>query len=572
MYGKELSAEDKVKRYQTRIMWSLRKYNSWHNNVAIWLDYYRNKPKVWTKGGQRVIVPKGIAAIDAQFASLTAVEVDISVAPKGLTSRTLSRVVEDALQNEWDRAKTVERCEPVIKDALIAGIGWAKIDYDYADEEHEEGEVEVLRDRITVDWVPWDDILWDPEAKRVEDIRWIVQRMELPLEQVQNDERYDPRTRGLVQANSRIREDWRTDTNDEANPDEERVILYRMYDVDTDTVCTFPKDQTLLLEEQSNPYHVFLDNEDKFPYVPLILRSDPGEVVGVSDMRVMKPMLDEINVLRSSLSTYVERFKPKVIAREGTFTESGKRALRSQEWGEVVEAQPNSQVNQDVSPLVPPQLPREAFSLDAQAASDVDESVGNTDLMQGELPQGRKTATGMSMLADATTIRHSEKRNRVERFYKQVARKVLFLMQLFYDEAQITKLVEADSDVVWRWTAEDLIADVQLDIALTPKKNQTPESRKEDIVMLLNVLGTHPMVNQDALLQYTLEEFDLPLEVIRTLIKSAETMQAEQQGQLQMAAAEQQVAEGLPPDPSMIPGPLTGSALSQAANEGEMPV
>ena len=207
-----------------------------------------------------------------------------------------------------------------------------------------------------------------------------------------------------------------------------------------------------------------------------------------------------------------------------------------------------------------PSLPQEAWSQDAKALSDADQSIGLNEILQGMMPTGRKTATAMNQFQAATETRHSEKRNRMERFYRNIARRMLNLMQVLYEQERITRMVEIEGDVLWEWTGEDLTMEAQIEVIVQPKPAKDHQTRKEDLFTLLNYLGQMTqIINTQALVKYILEELQIPAEIVRTFFKTVEEQQAEAEA---AQTAESGGAPGPPgagasaPALPAVPGPV----------------
>lgn len=594
----KLDEEEKLKRYQNRVQWAISDQQDFRDKAEIYLTYYRNKNRVFTRGGQKVIVPRAIKNVDAMHAALTTFDVWPVVIPRGLTTLDMAAVQQEALRIEWEEQEVLEMAEYAIKDGLITGIGYVKVGYEYAEEELDEdakddefGEAladglspddafnastqpTVVKDNVTVEHVPYDEVYFDPEAKKWDDIRWIVQKFEMPLQEVMEDESFPAERKKDLGKDAVIQDSWRGErAGHEPDPDEERVILYLFHDLDAGMNYWFSLNHDQILRVDPNPLGLRRRNKDRNPFVPFVTRKDVNKVVGISDIQAMKPSIDEENILRSGLATFVDRNKPKIIADEGVITEQGKRALRSQEWGEVVEVRAGTMsAGGGLDNMQMPTMPQEAFMQDAKAAADSDSSIGLNELLQGNLPSGRKTATAMQQLANAGTVRQAEKRNALNRFYRNIADRMLYLMKLLYEQDRIVRMVEDYGDVVWEFNADDIAFETGIGVELEQKEVLDTEGRREKFGMLLNVLGASPVVDPVELHKWVLKQgFGVPAEVIRSLLKTQEQMQAEQQAALQSQAAGAQAEDGVMPDPAAIPGPLGAEELALAANEGEIP-
>lgn len=629
-YGRD--DEGKLKVYQHRLRAADKEFDEFSKEARDFWGRYKHakKPDQFTPEGHRVVTSVGIGEIDSMFSSLTAVQVDIIVKNIGVGTRAQARVAEAGINEVLREQKADRKAERAVKDNLIApGIGWLLVSYDYAEEDVEaprpeedvaadvdalfetwraENELriqagaeptdpptpseiasrvkttefvsQVKRDRIVIDYVPWKDVRWDTAATAAEDIRWMAQYTKLPIDEVRNNPTFvdymethygRKKTRKFLEdltPDSTVR---RPEQGDEPrDEDDDRVTLVTFYDFSTGTVCTFPRHAQFKLNETANPFAVHDDLEDRNPFVPLVLRTDGEGVRGISDMALMAVTLDELQNLRSDLDTYISRTIPKLLGPEGALTEAGKKALRSREWGAYIELA-NNVPGGDVQALSPPALPQEVFGLPEKLVQEIREATGSSELSRGLFPEKRTTATTSNIVAEAGNIRQAEKRNRLERFWVDIARRVLFLMQVFYDADRISRIIELEGDVEWEWNAADVVMEAKLECQLSPKEVITRQARRDNAIAWVNLLAPLPFVDLEYLVKWGMEESGFDLETIRNFIKNAQEQQQDQMAALQLQSQEQAVASGEAPDPAGVPGPAAAEDLAGAVNPGTVP-
>ncbi|MEM2973011.1 MAG: hypothetical protein QXS50_02535, partial [Candidatus Caldarchaeum sp.] len=397
---------EKAKLYNHRLAQADQEFDRWKDKANEWWSRYENVPKATqaSRKGLVVNVSTGTAVIDALYSALTAVDVEFACEAMANATPEQAILAETALNQEWALCRVDEERDDAIKDALITGIGWVKVGYDFfsteelvdrdPDELAEEvqrliaeavaaGEAaptpdtiaklvpsrkvveRVLRDRITVDYVPWDQVRWDPTARRWKDVRWVAQLTKMPCADVKENpiwREYAKRTRGGLARLEAITPDSTIDRDllitGTPHPDDERVTVVEMWDLETGTICTYLKGKDWLLHESVNPFAMFPDLPDRSGFVPLVLRKTTRRVRGISDMDVMLRSLNEKNLYRSRTATYFERVVPKLIGPEDALTEEGKEALASSEIGAYVsvgrEVDPGA-----IKPMEPPVLPTE---------------------------------------------------------------------------------------------------------------------------------------------------------------------------------------------------------------------
>lgn len=604
--------KDKAKAYNHRLAVADRDFDKWADRARDWYSRYENitKRSQVTPKGHQVNVPTGVAVIDALFSGLTAVDVEFVLEAMGTSTPDQALLAQTALNQEWYTADVDPERDAAIKDSLITGIGFVKVGYDFFESvETRERDIdairaevqdlideataagvapptpdeigqlvpsseeysEAIRDRVVTDYVPWDMVRWDPTARRWADVRWTAQLTKMSLDDVRSNPLYREylkrnRSAGGTRQLDGIKPDSTIDKDllvtGKPEEDDQRVTVVEYWDLETGTYCTFLKGQQFLLFEGVNPFALFPDFKERNPFVPLVLRSTTRRIRGISDMEVMQKSLDEKNVYRSKTANYLERVNPKLVGPEDALTEEGKKALSSSEVGEYVaiarEADPKS-----VFPLTPPQLPVEAFNMNDRIDNEIREATGVNELMRGLFPDRKRTATETEEVVSASAARQSEKRNTLERFHLDIARRILTLMQKFYDQPRMARFVDPTlGHTPWEFTGADLIGQFTMGVHLSPREAKTRDAMRQEATIALNILAPFAQPGADGstvldpatLLGWFMRKYGFLPRDVNELIQSQADKQVQAAGQAQQAA-------GGPP-----PGPLTPEQLLAASN------
>jgi hypothetical protein len=619
--------EDKVKVYTHRFIRADEEADKLKKVAKDWVERYENKPKSnqHTPKGHRVSVPSGTAIIDSLYSSMTAADIDIRVDALGTGTADQEYLASAALSKEWDICKVGERGNRAIKDALIIGVGWVKVGYEYYAEEQElprtdeeiaadvgeliaeaqaagsdltnddiaarvpvtKVEDVVLKSKVTVDYVPWDRMRWDPDAENLEDVRWYAQVIHMKPEEVRENPEFVAYC-ASAGTSKKLKELRGTETTvatptlgggvDKLDTEDDRIPVIEMHDSETGTVCTYAKGTDFLLNEQPGLFAINDELPDRSPFVPCILRGTSSRVRGVSEMELMLPTLRQLDMYHSRLATYVERFAPKIFVPKGALTKNGEKALRSQEYGAAVEYEAGA--FDKPTPFEPPQLPAEVFGVPDKLEDNLRESTGVNELMRGLFPDRKRTATETAEVVTASAARQAEKRVSLERFWGEIGRRMLQLMQMFYTEEQLVRYQDYEGPIEWQWTADDIVFETKLNIALTPKETKNRQTERDEGTMLLNVLGPAsttpdpvtgaPLIDPRELYTMVLEKMGLPRRDITRVLRTAEQAQIAAMEAQQTAAAAANANAGVP-RADMAPGPMDEAALAAAANEGTIP-
>jgi len=569
-----------LKVYARRLSMADVDYEKRKPEYDLWKARYRNEvtEDQIDDDGHRVNVAKGIGVIDTMFSSLTAVDVSFITKRIGKGTEQQAIAATKALNQAMRDTKMTRRAKKAIKDSLIQDIGWVKVYYDYVEDVEvrdrpesairmqvaelkssrpsiTDAELEaevpltenvdiVLRDRICVDYVRVEDIRYDISAKQVEDARWVAQYTKLPSEEV----RQNPSWREFVlerygdAEGKRKLEELEGDTvvgsgldyqdveglgNDDTN-DDARVTVVEMWDLETGLVTTYPRAHTdLILFQRLNPLMFNLDLEDRNPFKPLIIRDDPDNLEGLGDMRVIHPSLEELDEWRSHIATHGLRSIPKVFGPKDAMNPQAKKALGNDEWNAYVGLEAGHNF-QEIGTMPFSPVQQEVYGLTESIQLEIEEATGANDLTRGVFPSKRTTATEAQIVTTAGQARQGERRGSLEEWYIDIARCALQLMQKFYDKKRmVTYVDEKGEEFEWTFTSEDIAIEATIEIAITPKESMTREERFQRAIFLSNLMAPLPETDRTSLFQWVLREAGLDEDLVRTIVKSPEEVEAQ---------------------------------------------
>jgi hypothetical protein len=199
--------------------------------------------------------------------------------------------------------------------------------------------------------------------------------------------------------------------------------------------------------------------------------------------------------------------------------------------------------------------------------------------MRGLFPDRKRTATETSEVVSASAARQAEKRNVLERFYTDIAARLLQLMQQFYDQPRMVKYVDdIYGSVEWEFTAEDIAMEYDLAVHLTPKEAVTGQSMKDDALAFFNLVVplSEPgpdgasTVDKAFLVKYLANQFGLSKQDQLDMLNLPEEQQAQQLAAQQAAAGMASAGAGQP-QPGMTSGPLGDQEVAALTNQGAVP-
>lgn len=564
-------------------------------------ERYRNEPTEAqiTDEGHRVSVTQGIGIIDTMFSSMTAVDIEFLTKAIGKGTPEQAVAATWALNTEWRNTKGGKRIKKAVKDALIADTGWVKVYYDYVEgydvrdrpKEALEAEVAemrgqgmsdeditaelklvesvevVLRDRVCVQHVPWNLIRYDTTANDICDLRWVAQYTLLPLEEV----RQHPTWLAFVydrygkQRGKQLLADLTCDTSaadlntndinhlnswgEKTYDDEKRVTVVEMWDFETGLVTTFPKGNTeLALYQRTNPLMFNVEMEDRNPFKPLQVRDVPDQFEGMGDMRAIKPSLDELDEYRRNMAEHVSRTVPMLMGPARAMTEQGKKAFKSGEWGAYVSLEENVDAGNRPTPITPPPLTQEMYSIPERIEAEMKEATGANEVLRGVFPTRRVSATESNLVADAGERRQAERRSAMEDWLEAIATTMLQLMQKFYTADRMMRFTnDLGQEFTWAWNNEDIALDADIRVGITPKENMTRAELFNRWTAVMNLALPQPETDRGELMKQVYRVLGLTEAEITAIVKSPEEMKAQQAADelRQLSVAPQAGAPGL---------------------------
>ena len=194
-----------------------------------------------------------------------------------------------------------------------------------------------------------------------------------------------------------------------------------------------------------------------------------------------------------------------LVERSGMTPEEADKMI-SEEVGPVIftEGKPA-----DIVSLLQPHIPPDLLMWGNAIREDVREMVGFSRQNMGEAPAGRRTATEMQQVQQAHDIRISEKQDAVADALQSVLRKVVQVVFKMWSVPSIVQTVGYDGAKYWVQLDDKKIVDeydIKIDVeSMTPTSKQ---SRRQDLMQIIQALGSNPRANIDYLMRLLLQEFE----------------------------------------------------------------
>jgi hypothetical protein len=344
-----LTQAERLARYRARIEASRR----WRENrgyVDTWkrlIDLYRGKADT-TAPDDTAMVNMAFAVHNIVVASVTTQYPKFTVSPNQMDQDAQAIIAEAVLNYAWRHHDCQDDFQLAVNDCSMVGHGWLKVGWRYeerkqrvtltAEEQFAQvaeaeamaqagaamapselaGDIanaEMIEDSVkptqTIMEVVSDDpycqrvsvfdVVIDPEATCMRELRWIAQRSVRDLSVVREDPAYDAAARKKVTADS-IADDEDSyarrdeDRTADQETDDDRVTVWEFYDLIEETWSTFAesgegfliKPADIPTSRFTNPFVMFRDYEVPDTFYPI------GEIESIESLQ------EELNKTRSS--------------------------------------------------------------------------------------------------------------------------------------------------------------------------------------------------------------------------------------------------------------------------------
>jgi hypothetical protein len=548
------SRAETLEKYRSEVEWAVK----WRDEAGydqLWqrcIDAYAGQ-NLWPDPER----PEDRIAVNVTFSTINVIYPSVSVnTPKiGVLANKPEdeprAVYNEAIMNYWWKHHNFQQpFRLATKDFLIIGHGWVKVGWRFVEdnvalsEEELQAEYErrvadansfaaenpdlagglpsdeeiatalvetkqvIVEDRPFIDRVSPFNIYVNVDATHPQDIRWIAQRIIMPLEQVKKDERYSSAARKRLKPTS-------IHKNSSWMPEEERekysstveyVILWEHYNVEKGTLCIWADGADEFLVDPMEVPYAF-----GHPFEMVRNYDVPDQFYPIGDIEMILPMQDELNKLRSQLMNYRKKYARKYVIRQKAFDKHGRAALESDDDNVAIPVvDDNSPLNDLIAPLPVVPMPPELFNYSDRTMSDIYEVSGVSEYQRGNAQAIRRTATEAALINDSTNARAAEKLAIVERFISNIARKLHMVAQQFVTGEQVARIVGRDGAMYWlEYERDDIIGeyDFTVEAGSTQPFNET--FRRQQALAMVQAIAPFlqlGIINPTEVARYILRE------------------------------------------------------------------
>jgi hypothetical protein len=524
------STEEKECKAWDSVISSTRKWRDDAADAQGWKRFIKEFQGKWEMLEQNLDIPAipinhVFSWVKTEIARLYMNDPWITVNAKRVEDLGASNIAETIINYTWGEIDLKRQAKLALLEALIVGHGWIKVGYtaNFGIVEAKEpakkwpgrpkkevAEVDVNEfvksENVFATHYPWTDVLFDPMATWPphHNARWIAFRWVKPLRAVKDSHLYrnteDLQSADMSAIYGKPNESQPYGRNIQA------VVGWEIWDKDHDKVVTIVPGHSKYLREIPWPEELKdVDGNPVSPAVMLSFNPVPGEVYPVSDIKLQEPLLLEKIKARSIQVNHLKRWNRQIFTKPDLMTPENKNNFKQSIDGAIIEIQGNPQTDFFIPPYAPVQS--DVYGIENAIDQDLREVAG-----QSPMDKGAPFKTNTRSVWEARTSlagsgsRAEERRDVLEDFLAEIARKLLGIIQKKFDIPKIARIVGnkslqqalmanspnaklqqasgAEGAFAVSWNKEDVQGEMDVDVLAGSTAPLDKESQIDQIEML----------------------------------------------------------------------------------------
>ena len=450
--------------------------------------------------------------------------------------KTKAKLAQAALMYEWQEGGFNVECRKILDDALIFSAGIARIAYqpagvfvpvedydrDLDEEESPEEDDEAMRtimDRLEELGIPADrpaahatilrispfNFVFPPGYDEIHRMPWVAVRHLIHIDEIKNNDHFN-NTKHLnadkVKSQDQLNEDgignvW-------SREDAEHVEVYEIWyhAWASRTIREGGKRRRRRVKEMRVLWVCQQGNKNKtgptvlkhcispldmegYPFIPLRFEQVNDQFYGLALAHKILPLGERIQrLIDSSVAGLEASMALKTVYKDGIFDKSAKAALSSSR-PEMVAAK-SKNVSADVRHLVVPAFPQETITTLNLLRGLMNEVGAGDEAVRGGRSSA-KSATEVSYRAAMHAGRSESKLRTFEKFVQTVGRKVLQVMQQYYDAQRWVRITGEDEPI--SYTRNDIRGEFEVGVHAGSMKPVGPEAERQAYIGFMNALA-----------------------------------------------------------------------------------
>jgi hypothetical protein len=458
-------------------------------------------------------------------------------------------ISEGVLSYFWKRADATAQLRDATADAVRIGSGFVKVGWTHLEDERElseeeidglvEGEVaeanrqavmearlpdeqdiELLRDSVPhserrvirsepfVEYASPYDVFVPINTRRIEDARWVAQRLTLPVDQIVGNPEFGVSEEDIVRdgttvnPNDEWQAEWRRQTEDARGAYGSTLALdtatiWEFYDMRTRRMMVFQLDSDKILWEDDIPW-----SHRYPPFVHIRNYTATGnDFWGFGDIENVAALQGMFNELLTEQLENARRAGQKYLVRASSVSDELREALESSDSDIVAPVNiPSGEPLSDVIvPVFRQALAGDVYAAKAELEDKIRQVLGINDFQAGGIGADRMSATAAAVVDGVATLRAQSKIASVERAASGIGNIILLLCQEYLDEPTAVRLTSVEGA---RWddvSKNDIYGEFRISVEGGSTRAINPATREQqglrtlgEVVPMLAQLGYDP--------------------------------------------------------------------------------
>jgi hypothetical protein len=349
----------------------------------------------------------------------------------------------------------------------------------------------VLEDEPYVEYVSPYDLFLPADARRLNNARWVCQRLRLPIEDIKNNPMFDKSAVKEIKIDTNYIDRATIDhfeMREEGLPEVfQYTTIYEFYDMKARTLCVFQMDADRALFEGEIPYaHRYS------PFVHMRNFSDGGSTCwSFGDLENIAGIQLMINEIMVAEINDLKRVGNKYFINKKVLTPELSKALQENRPDQVipVDLPGNVTMNEVLVPVQRQATPADNYMMEGKLQDYMQRILGISDLQAGSLQSAsRVPATAAAALEGATTTRAMDKMTNVEKASREIGTRILALSQQFMAEDKAIRIAGPNAPMWLQISPGDIEGEFSIEAEGGSTQAINPASRARQGLEMLNVV------------------------------------------------------------------------------------
>lgn len=440
----------------------------------------------------------------------------------------------------------------------------------------------VEQDEPFVEYVSPYDIFFPANARRLEETRWVAQRIILPIDEIKANPALKNTDKvvadGLIDI--RDRETYRGDPSTLEPMIYETCTIYEFYDMRTRTLTVTQLGAEEALFTGPIPY-----NHRLTPFVQMRNFADGGqEIWAFGDLENIASLQEKLNETFTEQVDNMRRSGNKYVTIRGMFDAESRDRLESSEPDVVVEMESiNGMMPRDAISVLPrAPLPADIYGAQGKFEDAMRQVLGINDFQAGGVGADRMSAYAAAVVDGVATLRAKDKQQAVEKAAGQIFNQLIRLCQEFMVDSKVVRLVGPNGGIWADIDSEVLQGEFDMRVeggSLSAVNPATKQARALEMLQVIVPTLTQLGYDTEQPLRHIIRDlgYDPDQFLTKTPPPQAAPMPAPTEPMPGMAGMMPPEATGAPVEPSTatlggnIPPEMLAALAAQQAQSGQLP-